>query len=280
MSPSVLPTKETTMQRRIAAVGAALLLVLACTDVPTQPPEAVREVVPPNEDAIILEGTPGRYVVDFAVMNMMTGLCRAEYEVGNGQNTAITNRGKEPDFHVAMNKNWVNATCKFPDLSGAYDDNAEVGEIQFCRLILENGTVFNGGTGTVTSAANIEDEPYDPYSWGAGGNTMIRCKFANEPELLRIPVLLSPENGSEFYHFPRTTTLVWSEDPNAAEYEVQTRYLDPTLGWQPYVGGIVVDPSFTFEFVGKQRGSWRVRAIAEDGTIGPWSLWWYFEYFI
>jgi hypothetical protein len=220
-------------------------------------------------------------VVDFAVINMYYGNCRAEYLDHNGQNSAINARNQGTDVHVTMNKKWVNATCKFQDLSGAYDSNAEVGDIQFCRFVTEDGTVYEGGTGTVTSARNFSEDAVEPYEWGSGGNTMIRCKIPNEP-LVAVPTQLSPADGTVFSHDPRYTTLVWSTAAGAAEYQVQTQYWDPYEegSWQGYAGGTGVDTSFDFLFVGAQPGRWRVRAINADGVLGVWSPWWFFEYTI
>jgi len=171
------------MLKRFTATAAAVLLIVACTDTSVQPTPADIDLNVSANTAVILDGTPGRYTVDFAIINMSNGWCRAEYLNHNGQNSTISNRGQGADVHVTMNKKWIHATCKFQDLSGAYDDNAEVGDIQFCRLRMEDGTVYNGGTGTVTSAMNFSEEAVDPHAWGSGGNTMIRCKIPNEPQI-------------------------------------------------------------------------------------------------
>ena len=168
--------------KKILATTAALILVFACTDIPTQPAEDMDLVT----SSTLIEGVfPGRYELRLAVINAFPdylfgysgGLCAAWYaETHPGDpisNSVISNF---PDYEgtikVTENKNFVIASCKFTDGSGAYEMNAEVGYTENCEIITEDGRFFGGGTGTVTAAANHEEDP--------GGNVTLQCKVALE----------------------------------------------------------------------------------------------------
>jgi hypothetical protein len=164
--------------KKILATTAALILVFACTDVPTQPVEDMDLMT----SSAVIEGVyPGRYEIREAVINASPdfydfwnpGLCAAWYAESHDWNSVISNF---PDYEgtikVTENKNFVIASCKFTDGSGAYEMNAEVGYTENCTIITEDGRSFGGGTGTVTAAANHEEEP--------GGNVTLQCKVALE----------------------------------------------------------------------------------------------------
>jgi len=72
---------------------------------------------------------------------------------------------------VVINKNKIEATCKFTDLSTWYEADAELAVIDDCTLLIEPFW-YCGGTGQVTAAANHGDDP-----GGIGGNVTLKCTF-------------------------------------------------------------------------------------------------------
>jgi hypothetical protein len=93
------------------------------------------------------------------------------------------------------------------------------------------------------------------------------------------PVLVSPKNALALSHFPRTTTLAWQPVTSAVSYLVERAFQSGTT-WNPYPQVVVSgngNASYTFDFVGDQKGRWRVTAF--NGTIysSP-SAWWTFSY--
>jgi hypothetical protein len=93
------------------------------------------------------------------------------------------------------------------------------------------------------------------------------------------PVLVSPRNGTSLYHYPRTTTLIWQPVDTAVSYVVEAAYLSGST-WVAYPPVTVTGNSnafYTFDFIGDQKGRWRVTAF--NGTVysSP-SAWWTFSY--
>jgi len=101
--------------------------------------------------------------------------------------------------------------------------------------------------------------------------------------LLAAPKLLSPEPGAVFDHYPRQTTVVWSEVPGAASYAVEWDYKSGD-SWAAESRGssgailTVQKPVAMFPFVGAQPGRWRVWAADPSGVEGPKSDWRGFRY--
>ena len=95
---------------------------------------------------------------------------------------------------------------------------------------------------------------------------------------LEAPVLLSPADGAQFHNFPRRTTLSWEAVPGAASYTVEVDFSNPP-GWGRVVlqEGIV-ETHFSFDFVGMQRGRWRVCAIGANSHQSECAVWREFEY--
>lgn len=103
---------------------------------------------------------------------------------------------------------------------------------------------------------------------------------------LDAPVQISPLNGAEYTHYPRTTTLIWGAVTGAATYTVEIDCYhccaveqwctDVGETWQivPYVKGT----EYTFNFVGDQPGRWRVWAVDATGNDGIKSPWQEFTY--
>jgi len=93
------------------------------------------------------------------------------------------------------------------------------------------------------------------------------------------PVLVSPANGTALNHYPRTTTLAWQPVTGAVSYLVEAAYLSGTT-WVAYPTVTVSgnsSSSYTFAFIGDQKGRWR--ATAFDGTnYSPASAWWTFSF--
>ncbi|MGP1385928.1 MAG: hypothetical protein ACTS2F_20380 [Thainema sp.] len=97
-----------------------------------------------------------------------------------------------------------------------------------------------------------------------------------------VPTLEQPENESVFDHWPRKMQFRWSPVnlPNV-KYHVQIDYF--TGNWAEETGRScfnyhdVADNSLDFNFVGMQRGRWRVRAKVNN-TFCRWSPWSYFRF--
>jgi hypothetical protein len=93
------------------------------------------------------------------------------------------------------------------------------------------------------------------------------------------PVLVSPRNGAALYHYPRTTTLAWQPVTTAISYLVERAFQSGST-WVAYPTITVSgngNASYTFDFVGDQRGRWRVTAYNGAFYSLP-SVWWYFSY--
>ena len=93
---------------------------------------------------------------------------------------------------------------------------------------------------------------------------------------------MSPANHTVFDHYPRTTTLVWSEVPGPSGYAVEWDY-NEGHSWASDRTGVfcelhTTEPVATFQFVGAQPGRWRVWAIDAAGAPGPKSAWSEFTY--
>lgn len=102
----------------------------------------------------------------------------------------------------------------------------------------------------------------------------------------RVPSLLSPQCGTVFSIFPRTTTLKWSAVPGAVSYtaEVDCYHCCKTGKWCTDVGQTyrvapnLTQPRYTFNFVGAQPGRWRVWATFSGGVQSEKTPWCGFTY--
>lgn len=122
--------------------------------------------------------------------------------------------------------------------------------------------------------------------WAAGGTVEGKPQpeqtvqaTALPPTAWGTPVLVSPTSGTALYHYPRTTTLIWQPVDTAVSYVVEAAYLSGST-WVAYPPVTVTGNSnafYTFDFVGDQKGRWRVTAF--NGTVysSP-SGWWTFSY--
>jgi len=93
------------------------------------------------------------------------------------------------------------------------------------------------------------------------------------------PVLVSPRNGTALNHYPRTTTLAWQPVDTATAYVVDAQYLSGGT-WYSYPSVTITgnaNASYTFTFIGDQKGRWRVTAYNGVAYSSP-SAWWTFSY--
>ena len=93
------------------------------------------------------------------------------------------------------------------------------------------------------------------------------------------PVQVSPQDGAVFNRYPRTTTLTWRAVNYAVKYRVEVQC--DTCGstpWTPWITTTTTATKYTFNWVGKNSGRWRVTAIGVDGTVGYSSPFWTFTY--
>jgi hypothetical protein len=97
------------------------------------------------------------------------------------------------------------------------------------------------------------------------------------------PVLLSPNTNTPFNHYPRTTTLAWKRVTGANSYLVEAAYSTGStwVAYPPVIVNGFNNASYTFDFIGDQKGRWRVTAYTgSDGTgsATPPSAWSMFSY--
>lgn len=122
--------------------------------------------------------------------------------------------------------------------------------------------------------------------WLAGGQAIVE---PTQPQIVQgtplpatpwgTPVLVSPRNGTALYHYPRTTTLIWQPVTGAVSYLVERAFLSGTT-WNPFPLVTVSGNSnafYTFDFIGDQKGRWRVTAFNGMVYSSP-SAWWTFSY--
>lgn len=100
------------------------------------------------------------------------------------------------------------------------------------------------------------------------------------------PVLIGPLNDTVFNHFPRNTRFTWAAVPvSGATYTIEIDAFGARHSgqWATQTGehwlvqSGITGTSFNHNFVGAQRGRWRVKANV-SGLQLPWSEWRYFRY--
>lgn len=91
--------------------------------------------------------------------------------------------------------------------------------------------------------------------------------------------------GATYDHFPRKTTIMWTGVSGATSYVVDIDCLHCCKSgkWCSEVGEMwktekVQDTSYTFSWVGANKGRWRVSAIDKLGKKHAASDWCYFDY--
>ncbi len=105
-------------------------------------------------------------------------------------------------------------------------------------------------------------------------------------QTLAAPMQLAPPNGSIFSNFPRSTQLVWDVVPGAVTYTVEIDCFhccqagvwctDVGKSWKFQPG--LTQTTYSFDWVGAQKGRWRTWAIGPDGRPGTKSGWFDFQY--
>ena len=116
-------------------------------------------------------------------------------------------------------------------------------------------------------------------------------KAGNSAKSLEAPQLVSPVDGTEFFHYPRLTRLEWLAVPAAVSYTVEVEYCSgekpalktcedphPFLGLDTPPTFAIRGTSYEFSFLGGQPGRWRVWAIDAEGRPGAKSAWSMFFY--
>ncbi|HXA49885.1 MAG TPA: TlpA disulfide reductase family protein, partial [Candidatus Acidoferrum sp.] len=102
------------------------------------------------------------------------------------------------------------------------------------------------------------------YMIGGRGESDLRGAIAKARMGALVPEPKPAAAGAVFEHFPRETTLAWSEVPGASAYMVEWDYKQSDGWWMDLQGIVstvrVTDPVATFRFVGAQPGRWRVDA--------------------
>ena len=96
---------------------------------------------------------------------------------------------------------------------------------------------------------------------------------------LAAPVLISPPDGSVFGNYPRITTCKWGAVAGAVKYQFEAEFWEINQKqWVMRYSAKVSATTYTFDFVGKQPGRWRVAAVDAGGHAGMPSGWWGFVY--
>jgi hypothetical protein len=96
--------------------------------------------------------------------------------------------------------------------------------------------------------------------------------YSVQRPVLPTPALISPAEGARFWHYPRTTTLVWKAVPGASQYQIEIDHgvkEASGIAWQGSYYTFVTGTSHTFDFVGSQPGRWRVTALDTTQAYQP-----------
>lgn len=133
-------------------------------------------------------------------------------------------------------------------------------------------------TDSAPVATQENQQATQPPSSTAAGATPTTAVSSSD-----IPVLLSPADGTEINIYPRTITLTWSPVTNASKYLVEIMACSPTSPDTCFSHPMIeqttresTTTSYTFNFVGKQPGKWRVSAFDASGKLGTPSGWFRF----
>jgi hypothetical protein len=140
----------------------------------------------------------------------------------------------------------------------------------------------------IVNSTYIVANDYNQFTDGSGRHNYLEENMVFKKVRISTQIKLSPRNGSEFTHYPRTTTLKWSSVSSAASYTVEIDCYNCCMAnrWCTDIGRtwqVVPDiraTSYTFDFVGAQPGRWRVWAVDASGQASLKSGWWYFTYTI
>lgn len=143
---------------------------------------------------------------------------------------------------------------------------------------------FTDLTGNVNLRA--DHECFVEQRQGAAMTTSVTVNFQLDANPVSSPEQIAPADGSVFRHFPRTTTLTWTDVACAASYtvEVDCYHCCQRNRWCSDVGRTfqlfedIESTSHTFGFVGAQPGRWRVSAVDASGGVSAQTGWWVFRY--
>lgn len=119
------------------------------------------------------------------------------------------------------------------------------------------------------------------------GRSNYNNRYTFTRNYISTPKQLSPRNNQVFNVYPRTTVLTWSKVQDAKYYGVEVDCLHcceknkwcidvKNKAWK--VATKLTSPTYTFNYVGAQKGKWRVWAIDKNGKRSPKSPWRTFEY--
>ncbi len=105
-------------------------------------------------------------------------------------------------------------------------------------------------------------------------------------KVLLAPKQVSPANGKVFTHFPRKTKVSWKATSGAKSYTVELDCMSccsrgkwcKDVGKKYRVVPKIKGTSYSFSWVGAQKGRWRVWAIDAKGKAGKKSAWRTFNY--
>lgn len=150
------------------------------------------------------------------------------------------------------------------------------------RLKIQLFTEFNDERKNMFKVQYLKLQPPPPIS----ARPAPPAKQPAPPAVVRLPRpdLISP-CGKTYDHYPRETTLRWNEVPGATGYlvEIDCLHCCQSGKWCSEVGGMwksdnTSRTSYTFNWVGANKGRWRVSAIDQLGDKQPPSDWCYFDY--
>lgn len=146
------------------------------------------------------------------------------------------------------------------------DPGCGIGQSSISRTLLAGG---------LTTLCPCLDNEWDDNRGDNQGHGRDRRPGHNGRRQLSAPQLISPVQGTTFYHIPRTTLVSWQPVRKAASYLVEVKYHGGLWTSLTTTG----DATFaTFDFPGPGEGQWRVTAESRRGRQGTPSAWQSFSY--
>jgi hypothetical protein len=113
------------------------------------------------------------------------------------------------------------------------------------------------------------------FAFAAGAE--LQAQNAPKPDPIAPPVLVAPMEGAKINIYPRKTVFEWRRVDGASKYEIE---IEANEGkWKLIKNEVTTLDSYTFDFVGKQAGRWRVRSFSKaTGKAGVYTPWREFLY--